>query len=822
MKPARFRRSLQLTPLIACVLLASIRFSVVAQTTFAYDLDSDGTNDTNLALTACSDGGNQTLCLRVDSNLVRSREIRLANSPNVCDGSVQRMGDKIHLIGDYNHDRLSEVSVLFCRNPTPSLAVVDVATATVIGSTTAPAGQIASYTDFPRDPSGTQHPFLANSYADEEPESARRWDNMCIFRPDRDSSPECGPGFSKVNQLPVNAAYYSFRETGGYLQDIDGDGWEDINLLYEYITLTISPNTLTTIAQTEFDVARSEPDAALNFHSGRQYGTHSAVTAIDGSLRDVMVGGTPLSAFGDPVCNVSRFVGVLESTPGSPSSRSLKWSKYYGFHSAIFSFAPERPMTVLRPPDVENGCIHRFGDSRSLLAGSHVLVFNVFNQIAPASTCLPEQFAFYSGDTAAWVACIAKNLKAIGTWDVQVLNESDGTPIFRSRNTYVWGWVNGMIPGDETVYLTESVPGPVPFDRTDRSQVVIEARVLNPAGWQRILRVPSAERPVISRAQPAAGRGAASYTGYSHLRTTDFDHDGLLDVQLADGSWVGYSQSLGRLEVKAKPALTAAAWSSAVGVKVTGSTVTKTTSDGWGNATAASALSISGDGYFEFAVSEADTIKAVGLAHGNATPDVNDFDFALNFSGDGTVSASELGVARGALGTYARGDVFRLGVFGGVALYFRNGVLLRKGDPNVAYPLHLSASLYSAGSTIADVKVTGTMPTPPMPLASLTLAEDPGAAHSMFMPITLRATAMGGTTPYQFKWWFSDGSAWTLAKDWSASSTFTWVPRAAGTNYAWKIYGRSAGHTGDEYDMVASSLPVTIAAANATAGQHRR
>jgi hypothetical protein len=797
------------TPLAAsavCVLLLRGGPLLDAQTSFAYDLDGDGINDTNLALRACADAAS-SLCLRVESIRVPSRDIRLADTPNTCETSIQRLGDKIHLIGDYTNDRLSEVSALFCRNPTPSLSVVDIASATILGSTTAPAGQVASYTDFPHDPAGRQHPFLANSYDDEAPQSPRRWEFLCIFRPDRDSSRECGPGFSRASQLPTNPPHGSFRETGGYLQDVDGDGWEDIHLLYEYLTLTISPNSLTTLVQTEFDVARNEPDAALNFHAGRQYGTHSAVNAPDGSLRDVMIGGTPLSAFNDPSCNVSRFVGVLQSSPGAPSTRTLAWTKYYGFQSAIFaSFDPRQPISVLRQPDVENGCIQRFGDSRSTVDGVPVLVFNVFNQTAPASTCLQEQFAYYNGDVAGWLACVAKNLKATGTWNVEVLREADGAPLFRSANTYVWGWVSGIMPGDDVVYLIESVPGVVPFDRSDGSRAVLDARTMTPSGWQRVLRVPVAERPVVSRAQPAGARGAASYTGYSFLRTTDYDRDGLLDVQFNDGSWVGYSGTVGTLTVKVKPAITAVAWSSLSGARTVGSRLTNAAAHG----TAASSEALSGDGYFEFSVGEDNVALAAGLTHGGAPADQADLDFAIVFAADGTMSASELGLDKGALGTYRRGDVFRVGVFGGVVLYLRDGIILRKGDLVVGGPMRFAATLASAAAVIADVKVTAPMPTPPMSVASLTVAEDPGAAHTVFAPVTLRATAAGGATPLQFKWILVDGSVSRLMQDWSASPTVTWVPRATGDGYSWKVYARSAGHSGDEYDSVASSAPITI------------
>ena len=71
---------------------------------------------------------------------------------------------------------------------------------------------------------------------------------------------------------------------------------------------------------------------------------------------------------------------------------------------------------------------------------------------------------------------------------------------------------------------------------------------------------------------------------------------------------------------------------------------------------------------------------------------------------------------------------------------------------------------------------------------------------------------MGGTTPYQFKWWRYDGARWTVARDWSSVPTFSWAPSAAGS-YAWKVYGRSAGNAGDAFEVVALSPSLSIRAA---------
>src|SRR2546425_6533747 len=185
-----------------------------------------------------------------------------------------------------------------------------------------------------------------------------------------------------------------------------------------------------------------------------------------------MGGGVPIGAFADDACNVNRYVGVLESEPGDPASRRLKWAHFYGFYSTNFGNSEQE---ILRPPDAVNGCVHLYSDSRSLMGGREVVAFNRFDQSAPVSTCIHEQWEYtaqcYGAGTAAcieaartWAKCSARNLKSTGVWGLDVLGESDGAPLTRNANTYIWGWLNGFVPGSNPVYITEVLPGITKFD----------------------------------------------------------------------------------------------------------------------------------------------------------------------------------------------------------------------------------------------------------------------------------------------------------------------------------------------------------------------
>ena len=96
----------------------------------------------------------------------------------------------------------------------------------------------------------------------------------------------------------------------------------------------------------------TEPNAIpRTFHGGRNYGIHTAFIGSDGRVRTMQIGGIHVGLFSDYMCNVSRFVSMLESTPGVPSSRRMAWANYFGFESNSYaattpSFIQSGPVTA--------------------------------------------------------------------------------------------------------------------------------------------------------------------------------------------------------------------------------------------------------------------------------------------------------------------------------------------------------------------------------------------------------------------------------------------------------------------------------------------
>jgi len=511
-----------------------------------YDLDDDGQLDTDLSIGTCQQSADLT-CLRVASDLVPVLEVSLDPLPDQCDGNLFG-APRITLIGDHDGDGFSEVAARYCRfdgvQGPPALAVVALGAAAVSARTDAPAVQDHAWTDDLRDPDGLRHPFLAPSYGDGE-NPLGDWGRLCVYRPDLPPGEGCGPGFSAI---PTLLGPGEFREVGGTLQDLDGDGWDDINLIYHRRQHTVAAATLALVHDLEYDAAAiTEPQSPKWFHSGRNYGTHAAVVGGDGQQRIVVVGGTPVGSFGDDLCNVSRFLAVIESTPAQPATRELAWSTYFSFSSTIFkTYDPQYvgdPMAdVARLADAVDGCIHRFSDSRTVMDGQEVVLVNYFAMDAPVDLCLDEQFALYQPPTwtdekaDAWYGCFAQNKKAPGVWGMQVVDERTGQGLTGSQQTYVWGWSDQLVPG-ELVYLVEYLPPTTLWDLSDVAPGPMQVLQLVDGLWQGRSAFPVAGRPKLRQVTPTGARGVGSYTTLAELTLHPGDPPG---VELEDGTVVAH------------------------------------------------------------------------------------------------------------------------------------------------------------------------------------------------------------------------------------------------------------------------------------------
>lgn len=521
----------------------------------AHDLDEDGAPDTDLAIVACAQDPAWT-CLDVQSELVPTGQVVLADTAEACTGSL--VGPRLRPIGDHDGDGIAEVMAAYCRGVPPALAVVNAKSASLIGEARAPAPQNTAWIELPRDPQGRRHPVLAPTYGDGENPNGN-WGYLCAYRPDLAGDPGCGPGFARVTTWTGPGV---FREVGGTLQDLDGDGWDDLNILYHRTQYSVSIATLGLLQALEYDVAAAtEPNAPKWFHSGRNYGTHAAVTGDDAQLRVVIVGGAPVGSFTDDLCNVSRFLAVLAGAPGQPGTRSLAWSRYFGFSSTIFTtydpqYANDPLQDVARLADAVDGCIHRFSDSRTRMDGQEVLLVNYFAMDAPVDLCLHEQFQLYIPPTwtqakaDAWYGCFGKNKKSPGTWGMQVVREADGAVLTGSQGTYVWGWSGALRPGPAPLYLVEYLPPVTLWDLSDVAASPLRVQALAGGLWAAGDLFPVPGRPKLAAVAPEGWRGSGSSAPYAELSAVDRDGDGYLEVELEDGTFVGWDDATEAFVVK--------------------------------------------------------------------------------------------------------------------------------------------------------------------------------------------------------------------------------------------------------------------------------
>jgi len=91
-------------------------------------------------------------------------------------------------------------------------------------------------------------------------------------------------------------------------------------------------------------------------------------------------------------------------------------------------------------------------------------------------------------------------------------------------------------------------------------------------------------------------------------------------------------------------------------------------------------------------------------------------------------------------------------------------------------------------------------PAPPTiapPLLSLTgLNTNIASPQMVGTSITLTASATGGVSPLEFKWWIFDGYDWRIAREWGSSDSYVWTPERPG-NYIIGLWGRSTGNSID-------------------------
>jgi hypothetical protein len=531
---------------------------------FASDVDGSGAPDVNLQVGHCKQKPS-TMCLELQSTKFGAKEFFLTDNDKASAIHIGLIGHK------FDDGPLPAAFVYWltgtdadgASGPLVSLSVFDLngpgQKAWVSPPRPNPGQHFEGYsvsdTYFAvlAAPSGKRYPFLApgRRYL-----NLPHWDFLCLFDPAKIAQPDpaCGTGFRKVSASFPNADKLSgFRHDGGWLEDVDGDGWQDINLPFLRYILVISGRTGDQLALLHPEIAQhAEHGAPVDFDSGRFYGSFTPFTAAGGKHDVLIAAGNPVGTFDDIYCNVARYFAVLETKmPDQPRSRGLKWARYISFLKNFFGDADAQ--TIVRQGDGIDKCVHRVSDSVFHAKDELFTLYDEFVSDPPLDpkTCLTEQRAewrahFPPAKMRAWTDCArASFAPATGDWRVQILDLADGRRVGEWQDGYVWGRLRNFVPGYPETFVLEIMDRRIAFDQKGYSPKALWVVAVNPDfTWQRLGELPAAVRPriVVPAPDPLPDEGTtgSSSLGISEI-ATGTDADGSTDIELQDGRAVGYS-----------------------------------------------------------------------------------------------------------------------------------------------------------------------------------------------------------------------------------------------------------------------------------------
>lgn len=109
---------------------------------------------------------------------------------------------------------------------------------------------------------------------------------------------------------------------------------------------------------------------------------------------------------------------------------------------------------------------------------------------------------------------------------------------------------------------------------------------------------------------------------------------------------------------------------------------------------------------FEFAATENNTFRMVGLSSSNTNNNFNTIQYAWYLRGDGVCEIFETGASRGYFGAYLSGDLFKISIESNVVKYYRNNILIFTSAIVPTLPLLVDVSINSVNGTITNAKIS--------------------------------------------------------------------------------------------------------------------
>lgn len=121
--------------------------------------------------------------------------------------------------------------------------------------------------------------------------------------------------------------------------------------------------------------------------------------------------------------------------------------------------------------------------------------------------------------------------------------------------------------------------------------------------------------------------------------------------------------------------------------------------------------------------------------------------------------------------------------------------------PSTASAYKVVVWVRSAGNTADAAEGSGeaayTITPLTSPITNISISANKMEPQLTGTTVTWTATPSGGTAPFLYKWFVSDGTTYTVAANWGSSATFNWTPISANANYRVRVWVKAASNTAD-------------------------
>lgn len=176
-------------------------------------------------------------------------------------------------------------------------------------------------------------------------------------------------------------------------------------------------------------------------------------------------------------------------------------------------------------------------------------------------------------------------------------------------------------------------------------------------------------------------------------------------------SKINYATSEQRILIDEKSGILESAWKDRTGVTQSTTSLTKTATDGWGNAGAVSdsILDTLQNGWIQYKINSLSAVLAFGFSSNNVDAHYNSINYAVMINA-GQLYIYNLGQLVGNFGTVSLNDTIRITRIGNILFYTKNNQLFFNRELDAKVPLMADVALYTQG-VVFDMKSSFAEPT---------------------------------------------------------------------------------------------------------------